>query len=363
MNTCSRAAIARPRRAVPTPGSTTATWIVAAGKHGAAASSASAPPSTSWGAISWVMSTMWTSRAMERIAAFISATYVSRVPKSVVSVMTATSPIAVDDEVRDQGERVPLLRRRERFEVGLRRPRVLVGPGQRVLDTLVVHHEPANLLDLLGVEAGALEEALDARRLGRRRPLEHGDERQRPLPLAEVGADRLAQPVLIGHEVERVVRDLESDADVEAVPREGVELRGRKPAQERADPTARGDERGRLLRDDPEVVRLRRDAAPLELQLEDFRLGHGDRRARERLHHGPVVVPHQHRERLRVEVVADEHGRVVTPLRVGRRPTAPQRRLVDDVVVDERRGVEQLNDAAEAYAARPVVPGQARRQQ
>ena len=53
---------------------------------------------------------------------------------------------------------------------------------------------------------------------------EHRDEGQRPLPLAEVGADRLAEAILIGDEVERVVRDLERDADVQPVLREGVDL-------------------------------------------------------------------------------------------------------------------------------------------
>ena len=40
------------------------------------------------------------------------------------------------------------------------------------------------------------------------------------------------------------------------------------------------------------------------------------------------------------EVVAHEDGGVVAPLRVGRRPSATERRLVDDVVVDERRRVK-----------------------
>ena len=62
-------------------------------------------------------------------------------------------------------------------------------------------------------------------------------------------------------------------------------------------------------------------------------------------------------------MIADQDGRVVTPLRVRRGPPAPERRLVDDVVVDERRGVEHLDDAGQADASRTGVAGQARRQQ
>src|SRR5438132_676371 len=114
------AATAIPRRAVPTPGSITATWTVPRGKNGAAASSASAPSTTSWRATSWVTSTSCTvapaARAIPRIAPFISATYGSRTPKSVVSVMMMSNPsgrrpsaVPIHDEVRHERERLALL--------------------------------------------------------------------------------------------------------------------------------------------------------------------------------------------------------------------------------------------------------------
>ena len=135
-----------PRRAVPTPGSTTARWTVPAGKNGAAASSASAPSVMSWRSTSWVTSTScrdWRAAwAMPSMTPFISATYASRSPKSVVSVtIPATrvggasrrSPIAIHDEVRDQRQRLALLGRRERLEIGLGRLGEGVRAGARVL--------------------------------------------------------------------------------------------------------------------------------------------------------------------------------------------------------------------------------------
>src|SRR5499426_7113 len=273
--------------------------------------------------------------------------------------MTATSTIAIDDEVRDQGQRLTLLRRGERLQRGLRRPRVAVRLGQGVLDTLVTDDVAPDLVDLLRVEGVTSEKTLHTLRFGLCRPGEHRDERQGPLPLAQVGADRLAEPVLIGDEVERVVRDLKRDADVHPVLREGIDPLGREPAQEPPDATARRDERRGLLGDDSQIIRLGDDPAPLELQLEDLGLRHRDRGPRERLHHGAVVVPHEHRERLRVQMIADQHRRVVTPLRVRRWPPAAERSLVDDVVVDEGRRVEHLDHAGQPHAPRALVACQA----
>ena len=56
------------------------------------------------------------------------------------------------------------------------------------------------------------------------------------------------------------------------------------------------------------------------------------------------VVRQRHRHRLDVEVVAEQHGDVVAPPRVHRQPAAPQVGVVDDVVVDQRRGVDELDD-------------------
>src|SRR5438445_3789831 len=372
--TWSRAATAIPRRAVATPGSITATCTVPPGKNGAAASSASAPATTSWRETSWVTSTSCTARPavrmIPRIAPFISATYGSRRPKSVVSVTMASNPfdrrpsaVPIHDEVRHERERLALLRRREDLEVGLRGPRVGVGPRARVLDALVLDDQPADLLELRRDQGRTREERADALRLRRYQPPEHRDQRECPLSLAQVRADDLAQTVLVRDEVERVVRDLERDPDVEPVTGERLDLVGRETAEQRADPAARGHERGRLLRDDAEVVGLRREAAPLALELEDLGFRHRHRGPRERLHHRAVVVAHEHRERLRVEVVADQERGVVAPLGVRRRPAAPERRLVDDVVVDEGRGVEQLDHAPEPHAPRTVIAGQARGEQ
>ena len=134
-------------------------------------------------------------------------------------------------------------------------------------------------------------------------------------------------------------------------------------AEEAADPAARGDERRRLLRDDPDVIGLAGDAAALAIELEDLRFGHRDGRARERFHDRAIVVADEEIEGLGIEVVADEHRRIIAPSRVGGRPPAPERRLIDDVVVDERRRVQELHDARQPHRPLAARAGEARRQE
>src|SRR5439155_65813 len=134
-------------------------------------------------ATSWLTSTSSTARpavrTISRIAPFISATYGSRTPKSVVSVTMASnlsdrrpSAVPIHDEVRHERERLALLRRREDLEVGLRGPRVGVGPRARVLDALVLDDQPADLLELRRDQGRTPEERADALRLGRYQPPE-----------------------------------------------------------------------------------------------------------------------------------------------------------------------------------------------
>src|SRR5882672_4250480 len=102
------------------------------------------------------------------------------------------SAVAID-EVGDEREDLALLRRRERLEVGLRRLRIAGRARPRVLHAVVIEHETTNLLHLGGRQRRALEQPAHALGLGGGGGLEHGDEGQRPLALAEITADGLAE--------------------------------------------------------------------------------------------------------------------------------------------------------------------------
>src|ERR1043166_5391371 len=181
MKTWPPAASASPRRAVPTPGSTTARCTVPAGKYGAAASRASAPSVMSWRSTSWVTSTSASGRraasAMPSMTPFISATYASRSPKSVVSVTRPgtladeCSTVAVHHEVGHEGQDLTLLRWGESFQIALGRLHVGVRARAGVLHALVVQHEPPDVLDLGRLQRAPAQQAAHPLGLGRRHAL------------------------------------------------------------------------------------------------------------------------------------------------------------------------------------------------
>jgi hypothetical protein len=54
-------------------------------------------------------------------------------------------------------------------------------------------------------------------------------------------------------------------------------------------------------------------------------------------------------------MIAHEDGRVVAPARIGRRTAAPEGRLIHHIVVDEGRGVQELDHAAHAIWRGAVI--------
>src|SRR6185503_14835031 len=181
------------RRALPTPGSTTTRCTVPSGKKGSVASSASEAPRMSCGARSWVRSIRRAEGQMESSTPFTMPTKGSRRPKSVVRVMRGGLTVAIDHEVRDQDQRLLVLRVGEGPERVLGALGVLVGPLERVLHPRVVHHQAPDLLQLLGAQRGLLEQGLDPVAIGVGGPLDGGDQGQRALAFLQVGAHRLAQ--------------------------------------------------------------------------------------------------------------------------------------------------------------------------
>ena len=72
------------------------------------------------------------------------------------------------------------------------------------------------------------------------------------------------------------------------------------------------------------------------------------------------VLRERQRHRLDVEVVAEQDGDVVAPARVRRQPAAPHVGVVDDVVVHQRRGVDELDDRRVEHGAIAGVAAEAR---
>src|SRR5258705_3558215 len=162
--------------------------------------------------MSWLMSTRRASGQIPRMTPFMMPTQGSRVPKSVVRVMTGagmtpfrTLGVALHHVVGDEEERLLVGAVGESIERLLGAPRIVLGAPQRVFDPPVALDEEADLLDLARLRSVALEHGVDAIRLGRRGALEGRDEGNGALALLEVGAHRRAEPALVGYPVERNV--------------------------------------------------------------------------------------------------------------------------------------------------------------
>ena len=101
-----------------------------------------------------------------------------------------------------------------------------------------------------------------------------------------------------------------------------------------------------------------RDELAEFLHLQQFAFDHLLRQFDQHVEDAEVALLHGDLEGLHVEPVAGQHALRVAPLRVGRRTSAASLGLVDDVVVDQRRGVNDFDDRGELDRARAFVAEQ-----
>jgi hypothetical protein len=72
-------------------------------------------------------------------------------------------------------------------------------------------------------------------------------------------------------------------------------------------------------------------------------------------HHAHVPDTHHHLEGARIEEIADEHARRVAEHRVRGPPTPAQLGLVDHVVMEQRRGMDELDHRRQFVKMRAPV--------
>ena len=90
-------------------------------------------------------------------------------------------------------------------------------------------------------------------------------------------------------------------------------------------------------------------------QLVDLALGDHRRGARQDLEHLEAAVLDHQFEASREQEVADQHARGIAPDDVGGALAAPEARAVDDVVVEQGRGVDELDRGGELVVARAGI--------
>ena len=181
------------------------------------------------------------------------------------------------------------------------------------------------------------------------------DHRQRRHALGEIAADRLAELRLVADEIEDVVGDLERQAEVRAERAERGDVLGIRVGEKRGALAARGVQRSGLQLDALEVRLLCREP-PLHRHLLELAVAEREHGLRD--HRDDLGLRKDCGERvgLREQVVTDDERDVVGPHRVDRRHVPAEIRVVDDVVMHQRRGVHQFERLREVQHDGAIGP-------
>ena len=183
---------------------------------------------------------------------------------------------------------------------------------------------------------------------------------KRHLAVAEVVADALAHRRLVRRIIDHVVGQLEGDAEVPAIAFQrqlGVLARF---GDDRRDAAGSREQCRRLGGDDVEIMVLASLDPALRGQLLDLALGDDGGGMAEDLQNLQAAVLDHQLERARKQEVADQHGGRVAPDEVGGALAAPHPRSVDDIVVQQGGGVDELDCSGELVMAVAGVAEQRR---
>jgi len=229
-----------------------------------------------------------------------------------------------------------------------------VRPSQCRLDRPPLLHQSQRAVQIALILRAFLDRAAPERAFRLVARLIRGEHRQRHFPLAEIVAHCLAQSGLVGGVIQRVVHQLERDPQIHAERRQRVPLARRAVGDHRADLARGGEQSGGLALDDLQILVLGGGEVVLRLQLQHLALG--DRRggARQDAQHDQRAVLDHQLERAREQEIADQHGRLVAEDRVGGGEAAAQLALIHHVVVQQRRGVDELHASRQIDVARAV---------
>ena len=198
---------------------------------------------------------------------------------------------------------------------------------------------------VLGQRLGAGEQGAQFGRLGRA-AVQRGHHRQRLLPGAQVGADRLAGDLGRAPDAEQVVGELERQPDVRAEPGQAHGQRGRRAQVHRADAAGARHQRGGLVAGHVQALGQGHVVALLEGQVRALPADQpqhrrGQAAGRPRALEG--VVLEQQVLGQREQPVPGQDGRADAEHGPGRRAVPALGVVVHDVVVQQGEVVHELD--------------------
>jgi len=210
---------------------------------------------------------------------------------------------------------------------------------------------------LLQLGAALLDGTADHRGRVRVGMHERMDQGQRRLAFREVVADILPELAGIALVVERVVDELEGDAEVPAIARESRLDGRRRPGNDRRDLRAGLEEARRLAVDHVQVPDLGRVRVAGVHELHDLAGGDGVGRVRHHADDRLGAECRHHLEGAGVEEVADQHRGGVAEGLVGRLTAPAPGGVVHDVIVQEGCGVDEFDEGRSRDMGRIRRPG------
>src|SRR5947209_5278996 len=180
---------------------------------------------------------------------------------------------------------------------------------------------------------------------------------------AQVAGHGLAEHVFGGGEVEHVINNLEGHSQVAAIFAEAVLFLFRSSGDDGAHAHADRKQASGLAVDKVKVL-VERDALAQLLDLQQLALDHLLGKINEHVEDAEVALLHRDAEGLHVEPVAGQHAHGVPPVGVGGGTSAASLGLVNDVVMDQGSGVNDLHHRAQLDdAASAVIEELCREQQ
>ena len=184
----------------------------------------------------------------------------------------------------------------------------------------------------------------------------HGvDQRQCGLALGQIIAHVLAKRIGIAAIVQHIIGYLKRGAEVHAVVSERTP-RGCIAISQHSTELRRGAEQPGCLGLNDLYIALLADIRFVDVeQLHDLAFGNAIGGGGEDVHDVQTTDLHHHLERPRIEKIPNQHGCLVTPDRIGRAASAAQLGRIDHVVVQQRGGVNELDDGRCNQMRAPLV--------
>ena len=226
-----------------------------------------------------------------------------------------------------------------------------------VIKRAIAVQDRQNICVRHSIEGAVVQDGLNPLALGVGATLQRVDDGHGGFAFAQVAGNWLTQHTLGCGEVEHVVHDLEGYAQVAPVLAKPVLLDRGSAAKNAADSHAHREQARRLAINQVEML-LQRDRLAELLHLQQFTLDQLLRQFDQYIENAKIAFLHRDLEGLHVKPIAGEHAHRVAPLRICGGTAPADLGFIDDVVVDERRGVDDLDDGSEFYRAFAFVTEQ-----